>query len=482
MSWETVMGLEVHLQLATASKIFSGAANKFGADPNSQACAVDLGMPGMLPVLNEQAVRYAVMFGLGIDARIGKRSIFDRKNYFYPDLPKGYQVSQFFEPIVCEGVFQVPLSDGSLFPIRITRAHLEEDAGKSVHDRFPGQTGVDLNRAGTPLLEIVTEPDFRTAEQAVAYLKALHSLVTYLGISDGNMAEGSMRCDINLSLRPTGSDSYGTRTEIKNVNSFRFVEKAIAAETARQQELLEDGVSIVQETRLYDADRDETRSMRSKEVANDYRYFPEPDLLPIVLTDDYIDRIRQALPELPAAKRERFIVQYQLSDYDAALLVSSPDMAAYFEKAVSLCDEPKAIANWMLGDFSAALNKEGIPVSQSPVEPQNLAGLVARITDGTLSSKLGKQVFEALWQGEGSADQIIEARGLRQVSDTGALEKLVADVMSENQDQVAQYRAADSSKQKKLIGFFVGQIMKASKGQANPQLINKILTEALDSD
>jgi aspartyl-tRNA(Asn)/glutamyl-tRNA(Gln) amidotransferase subunit B len=482
MSWETVMGLEVHLQLATASKIFSGAANKFGADPNSQACAVDLGMPGMLPVLNEQAVRYAVMFGLGIDARIGKRSIFDRKNYFYPDLPKGYQVSQFFEPIVCEGVFQVPLSDGSLFPIRITRAHLEEDAGKSVHDRFPGQTGVDLNRAGTPLLEIVTEPDFRTAEQAVAYLKALHSLVTYLGISDGNMAEGSMRCDINLSLRPTGSDSYGTRTEIKNVNSFRFVEKAIAAETARQQELLEDGVNIVQETRLYDADRDETRSMRSKEVANDYRYFPEPDLLPIVLTDDYIDRIRQALPELPAAKRERFIVQYQLSDYDAALLVSSPDMAAYFEKAVSLCDEPKAIANWMLGDFSAALNKEGIPVSQSPVEPQNLAGLVARITDGTLSSKLGKQVFEALWQGEGSADQIIEARGLRQVSDTGALEKLVADVMSENQDQVAQYRAADSSKQKKLIGFFVGQIMKASKGQANPQLINKILTEALDSD
>lgn len=482
MSWETVMGLEVHLQLATASKIFSGAANKFGADPNSQACAVDLGMPGMLPVLNEQAVRYAVMFGLGIDARIGKRSIFDRKNYFYPDLPKGYQVSQFFEPIVCEGVFQVPLSDGSLFPIRITRAHLEEDAGKSVHDRFPGQTGVDLNRAGTPLLEIVTEPDFRTAEQAVAYLKALHSLVTYLGISDGNMAEGSMRCDINLSLRPTGSDSYGTRTEIKNVNSFRFVEKAIAAETARQQELLEDGVSIVQETRLYDADRDETRSMRSKEVANDYRYFPEPDLLPIVLTDDYIDSVRQALPELPAAKRERFIAQYQLSDYDAALLVSSPDMAAYFEKAVSQCDEPKAIANWMLGDLSAALNKEGIPVSQSPVEPQNLAGLVARITDGTLSSKLGKQVFEALWRGEGSADQIIEARGLRQVSDTGALEKLVADVMSENQDQVAQYRAADSSKQKKLIGFFVGQIMKASKGQANPQLINKILTEALDSD
>ena len=482
MSWETVMGLEVHLQLATESKIFSGAANKFGADPNSQACAVDLGMPGMLPVLNEQAVRYAVMFGLGIDARIGKQSIFDRKNYFYPDLPKGYQVSQFFEPIVCEGTFDVPLSDGSLFPIRITRAHLEEDAGKSVHDRFPGQTGVDLNRAGTPLLEIVTEPDFRTAEQAVAYLKALHSLVTYLGISDGNMAEGSMRCDINLSLRPAGSDTYGTRTEIKNVNSFRFVEKAIAAESQRQQELLEDGVSIVQETRLYDSDRNETRSMRSKEVANDYRYFPEPDLLPIVLSDDYIESIRTTLPELPAAKRERFIAQYQLSNYDASLLVSSPDMAAYFETAVSACDEPKTTANWMLGDLSAALNKEAIDITECPVDSEDLASLVLRITDGTLSNKLGKQVFEALWKGEGSVDQIIESRGLKQVSDSGALEELVSQVISANGDQVAQYRAADSAKQKKLLGFFVGQIMKASKGQANPQLINQILTKALGPD
>ena len=482
MSWEIVMGLEVHLQLATQSKIFSGAANKFGAEPNSQACAVDLGMPGMLPVLNEQAIRYAVMFGLGIDARIGKRSIFDRKNYFYPDLPKGYQVSQFFEPIVCEGTFDVPLSDGSLFPIRITRAHLEEDAGKSVHDRFPDQTGVDLNRAGTPLLEIVTEPDFRTAEQAVAYLKALHSLVTYLGISDGNMAEGSMRCDINLSLRPAGSDTYGTRTEIKNVNSFRFVEKAIAAESQRQRELLEDGVSIIQETRLFDPDRNETRSMRSKEVANDYRYFPEPDLLPIVLSDDYIESIRTALPELPAAKRERFIDEYQLSNYDASLLVSSPDMAAYFETAVSVCKEPKTTANWMLGDLSAALNKEAITIANSPVNPEDLASLVVRITDGTLSSKLGKQVFEALWQGEGSTDQIIESRGLKQVSDSGALEELVSEVIRANADQVAQYRAADSAKQKKLLGFFVGQIMKASKGQANPQLINQILTKALSSD
>ena len=476
------MGLEVHLQLATQSKIFSGAANKFGAEPNSQACAVDLGMPGMLPVLNEQAIRYAVMFGLGIDARIGKRSIFDRKNYFYPDLPKGYQVSQFFEPIVCEGTFDVPLSDGSLFPIRITRAHLEEDAGKSVHDRFPDQTGVDLNRAGTPLLEIVTEPDFRTAEQAVAYLKALHSLVTYLGISDGNMAEGSMRCDINLSLRPAGSDTYGTRTEIKNVNSFRFVEKAIAAESQRQRELLEDGVSIIQETRLFDPDRNETRSMRSKEVANDYRYFPEPDLLPIVLSDDYIESIRTALPELPAAKRERFIDEYQLSNYDASLLVSSPDMAAYFETAVSACKEPKTTANWMLGDLSAALNKEAITIANSPVNPEDLASLVVRITDGTLSSKLGKQVFEALWQGEGSTDQIIESRGLKQVSDSGALEELVSEVIRANADQVAQYRAADSAKQKKLLGFFVGQIMKASKGQANPQLINQILTKALSPD
>ena len=479
MMWEMVMGLEVHLQLATKSKIFSGAANRFGAEPNVQACAVDLGMPGMLPVLNEQAVRFAVMFGLGIDARIGKRSIFDRKNYFYPDLPKGYQVSQFFEPIVCEGIFEVPMPDGDLFPIRITRAHLEEDAGKSVHDRFPNQTGVDLNRAGTPLLEIVTEPDFRTAEQAVAYLKALHSLVTYLGISDGNMAEGSMRCDINLSLRPAGSDAYGTRTEIKNVNSFRFVEKAIAVEAQRQQELLEDGLSIVQETRLYDAERNETRSMRSKEVANDYRYFPEPDLLPIVLDDAYIEAVAQDLPELPGAKRQRFIERYQLSNYDAAQLVSSPTMADYFEATVTACGEAKATANWMLGDLAAALNRENLSLEDAPIGPLDLAGLVTRVADGTLSSKLGKQVFESLWLREGSADEIIEKRGLKQVSDAGALESLIATVISENPDQVAQYRAADEVKQKKLIGFFVGQIMKASKGQANPQLVNELLVRAL---
>lgn len=482
MSWEMVMGLEVHLQLATESKIFSGAANRFGAEPNVQACAVDLGMPGMLPVLNEQAVKYAVMFGLGVGADIGYCSVFDRKNYFYPDLPKGYQVSQFFQPIVGEGVFEIPMPDGSLYPVRITRAHLEEDAGKSVHDAFVGQTGIDLNRAGTPLLEIVTEPDFRTAEQAVAYLKALHSLVTYLGISDGNMAEGSMRCDINISLRPEGSNELGTRTEIKNVNSFRFVERAIMVEAARQAEILEDGGTIQQETRLYDADNNETRSMRSKEVANDYRYFPEPDLLPIVIDQDYVDAIRATLPELPGAKRERFVSDYGLSDYDAALLVSSRALADYFESATKASSEAKLTANWVLGDLSAALNRDGMSIDASPITPVALAGLIKRISDNTLSSKLAKQVFEGLWQGEGSADEIIDVRGLKQVSDSGALETMVDEVIAANPAQVEQYRAADDAKRKKLSGFFVGQIMKASKGQANPQLLNRLLLEKLSAD
>ena len=482
MSWEMVMGLEVHLQLATESKIFSGAANRFGAEPNVQACAVDLGMPGMLPVLNEQAVKYAVMFGLGVGADIGYCSVFDRKNYFYPDLPKGYQVSQFFQPIVGEGVFEIPMPDGSLYPVRITRAHLEEDAGKSVHDAFVGQTGIDLNRAGTPLLEIVTEPDFRTAEQAVAYLKALHSLVTYLGISDGNMAEGSMRCDINISLRPEGSNELGTRTEIKNVNSFRFVERAIMVEAARQAESLEDGGTIQQETRLYDADNNETRSMRSKEVANDYRYFPEPDLLPIVIDQDYVDAIRATLPELPGAKRERFVSDYGLSDYDAALLVSSRALADYFESATKASSEAKLTANWVLGDLSAALNRDGMSIDASPITPVALAGLIKRISDNTLSSKLAKQVFEGLWQGEGSADEIIDVRGLKQVSDSGALETMVDEVIAANPAQVEQYRAADDAKRKKLSGFFVGQIMKASKGQANPQLLNRLLLEKLSAD
>ena len=481
MKWEVVMGLEVHLQLGTKSKIFSGAANRFGAEPNIQACAIDLGMPGMLPVLNEQALQYAVMFGLGVGAAIGKRSVFDRKNYFYPDSPKGYQVSQFFEPIVGEGLFDVPMSDGSLYPVRITRAHLEEDAGKSVHDAFADQTGIDLNRAGTPLLEIVTEPDFRTAEQAVAYLKALHSLVTYLGISDGNMAEGSMRCDINISLRPEGTDELGTRTEIKNVNSFRFVERAIEVEVERQQDILEDGGRIIQETRLYDADKNETRSMRSKEVANDYRYFPEPDLLPIVIDDDYIESIRELLPELPGPKRGRFVDQYGLGDYDAALLVSARPMADYFEATVAASNEAKLSANWILGDLSAAMNRDELSIEECPVAPELLAGLVKRVADNTLSSKLAKQVFEGLWQGEGSADDIIESRGLKQVSDSGALEAMVDEVIANNPAQVEQYRAADDGKRKKLSGFFVGQIMKASKGQANPQMLNELLSRKLDS-
>ena len=480
MSWEIVMGLEVHLQLATQSKIFSGSSTQFGASPNEQADAVDLGMPGMLPVLNEEAVRYAVKFGLGIGARIGERSVFDRKNYFYPDLPKGYQVSQFFAPIVCEGIFEVPLEDGTLFPIRITRAHLEEDAGKSVHDIFTHETGIDLNRAGTPLLEIVTEPDFRSADQAVAYLKALHSLVTYLGISDGNMAEGSMRCDINISLREKGSETLGTRTEIKNVNSFRFVERAIYSEYERQADILESGGTITQETRLYDAEQNVTRSMRSKEVANDYRYFPEPDLLPIVIDEAYIEAVRATLPELPGAKRQRFIESYGLNDYDAALLVPHHDMADYFEAVVSACDAAKPAANWILGDLSGALNRNEISISESPITAERLAGLITRIEDGTLSSKLAKQVFDAMWGGEGDADDIIAARGLKQVTDSGALEAMVDEVIANNPDQVAQYRAADEAKRKKLSGFFVGQIMKASQGQANPQMLNALLLQKLD--
>lgn len=483
MSREMVIGLEVHLQLATQSKIFSGSATTFGAAPNTQANAVDLAMPGMLPVLNVQAVRYAVMFGLAIDAQIGKRSVFDRKNYFYPDLPKGYQISQFAEPIVGVGRFAFNLPDGSPSEVGITRAHLEEDAGKSLHENFHGMTGIDLNRAGTPLLEIVTEPDFQSAEQAVAFLKALHSLVTYLGISDGNMAEGSMRCDVNLSLRPKGSDVLGTRTEIKNVNSFRFVEKAIHCERVRQEDILDDGGSIVQETRLYDADQDETRSMRSKEVANDYRYFPEPDLLPVVLSDEDIAAIKGTLPELPRARRARFQDAYGLSPYDAGILTDDRAVADYFETAAIASGDAKLAANWIQGDLLAALNNDDIGIENSPVTAEQLAGLIARIKDQTISGKIAKQVFEALWQGDGdgSADAIIEARGLKQVSDSGALESMVDKVITENPDQVAQYRAADPAKRKKLSGFFVGQIMKASKGQANPKMVNDLLLSRLDA-
>ena len=479
MQWETVIGLEVHLQLATKSKIFSGSSITFGAEANTQASAVDLAMPGMLPVLNEQAVRMAVMFGLGIGANIGMRSVFDRKNYFYPDLPKGYQISQFADPIVGEGQFEIQLEDGSIRQIGITRAHLEEDAGKSLHEDFHGMSGIDLNRAGTPLLEIVSEPDIRSSEEAVAYLKAMHSLVTYLGISDGNMAEGSMRCDINISLRPVGQVEYGTRAEIKNVNSFRFVERAIRHEVERQADILEDGGKIVQETRLYDADRDETRPMRSKEVANDYRYFPEPDLLPIVIDEAYVAAVGKTLPELPTAKRNRFIKQYSLSAYDASVLAGSRALADYYETVVAACEDAKIAANWVQVELLGQLNKSEQPIGDSPVTANQLGGLIARILDNSISGKIAKQVFEAMWQGEGTADEIIAAKGLQQVSDTGALEAMVDEVIAANTAQVEQYQAADDAKRKKLLGFFVGQIMKASKGQANPQMINQLLAKKL---
>jgi len=480
VSWEIVIGLEVHVQLATESKIFSGSATRFGASPNSQASAVDLAMPGMLPVLNEKAVRYAVMFGLGIDAEIGRRSVFDRKNYFYPDLPKGYQISQFEHPIVGRGHVDIQLADGSTRRIGVTRAHLEEDAGKSLHEDFHGMTGIDLNRAGTPLLEIVSEPEMRSAEEAVAYLKTIHSLVTYLGISDGNMAEGSMRCDVNISLRPAGTAELGTRTEIKNVNSFRFVEKAIAVEVERQADILEDGGTIVQETRLYDADRNETRSMRSKEVANDYRYFPEPDLLPVVIDEAWIASLRESLPELPRQKRDRFCQQYGLSPYDAAVLADSRELADYFERVSETCGDPKLAANWVQVELLAALNRNEQDIGSCPVSAVNLGELIARIIDKSISGKIAKQVFETMWSSGDSADAIIQAQGLKQVSDSGALESMVAEVIAANPDQVGQYAAADEGKRKKLLGFFVGQIMKASKGQANPQMINEILTRQLD--
>ncbi|AQA19821.1 aspartyl/glutamyl-tRNA amidotransferase subunit B [Halioglobus japonicus] len=479
MQWETVIGLEVHLQLATQSKIFSGSPTTFGAEANTQASAVDLAMPGMLPVLNKEAVHMAVMFGLGIGAEIGMRSVFDRKNYFYPDLPKGYQISQFEAPIVGTGTFEIQVEDGSTREIGITRAHLEEDAGKSLHEDFHGMSGIDLNRAGTPLLEIVSEPDIRSAVEAVAYLKALHSLVTYLGISDGNMAEGSMRCDINISLRPHGQEEFGTRAEIKNVNSFRFVERAIRHEIERQSDILEDGGKVVQETRLYDPDRDETRSMRSKEVANDYRYFPEPDLLPVVIDEAYVQAVRESLPELPTAKRDRFMAQYNLSAYDANVLAGSIALADYYESVVAACGDAKIAANWVQVELLGQLNKVEQEITASPVSADALGNLIARILDNTISGKIAKQVFEAMWQGEGTADEIIDAKGLKQVSDTGAIEAMVDEVIANSAAQVEQYLAADDAKRKKLVGYFVGQVMKASKGQANPGMVNKLLAQKL---
>ena len=487
MQWETVIGLEVHVQLATRSKIFSGASTAFGAEPNTQACAVDLGLPGVLPVLNEAAVSMAVKFGLGIHAEIAKVSIFDRKNYFYPDLPKGYQTSQMYHPIVGPGTVEVTLEDGTTKAIRVHHAHLEEDAGKSLHETFTddlGQamTGIDLNRAGTPLLEIVSEPDMRNAKEAVAYLRAIHSLVTYLGISDGNMAEGSMRCDVNISVRPKGQEAFGTRAEIKNVNSFRFVERAIAYEVERQIELIEDGGKVVQETRLYDPERDETRSMRTKEEANDYRYFPCPDLLPVVLDQAYIDHLRDTLPELPDEKRARFENDLGLSTYDASVLSATREMADYFDEVKDVCGDAKQAANWVQSELAGALNREGLTIQDSPVSARQLGELIVRVMDDTINGKAAKQVFQALWNGQGAnADDIIEAQGLKQVTDTGAIEAMIDQVIADSPAQVAQYRDAEPDKRGKMIGYFVGQVMKASRGTANPQQVNQLLKQKLDA-
>ncbi|WP_341217444.1 Asp-tRNA(Asn)/Glu-tRNA(Gln) amidotransferase subunit GatB [Neptunomonas phycophila] len=481
MEWEAVIGLEIHAQLATKTKIFSGSSTAFGAEPNTQANAIDLALPGTLPVFNKEALRMAVMFGTAIEADIGKTSVFDRKNYFYPDLPKGYQTSQLFHPIVGKGYVDIELSDGSTKRIGVTRAHLEEDAGKSLHEDFVGMTGIDLNRAGTPLLEIVSEPDMRSAEEAVAYVKKIHSLVTSLGICDGNMAEGSFRCDCNVSVRYKGEEEFGNRTETKNINSFRFIEKAIKGEIIRQIDILEDGGHITQETRLYDADKDQTRSMRSKEEANDYRYFPCPDLLPIVIDDEYIQAVKDSLPELPAARRTRFIETYQLSEYDAGVISSDKALADFFEQTATLASDAKLAANWVMGEFSKLLNQNDLSVTQAPVTAEQLGGLLQRIKDNTISGNIAKKVFEAMWTEGGTADEIIEAKGLKQVTDSGAIEGLVDQVIAANQPQVDQYIAAEPDKRGKMLGFFMGQVMKISGGKANPGQVQGVLKQKLDS-
>ena len=473
--WEAVIGLEVHVQLMTRSKIFSGAPVAYGAEPNTQACAVDIALPGVLPVMNVEAARMAVRFGLAVDATINRRSVFARKNYFYPDLPKGYQISQYELPIVAGGhlVIQTKESDKR---IGITRAHLEEDAGKSLHEDFHGMTGIDLNRAGTPLLEVVSEPDMRSPAEAVAYLKRLHTLVRHLGICDGNMQEGSFRCDANISVRPVDQREYGTRTEIKNINSFRFVERAIAFEIERQIDLLEEGGDVVQETRLYDPDRDETRPMRGKEEAHDYRYFPDPDLPPMVLDESFIEEIRATLPELPQARRERLQSQYGLGADEAEQITDDRHVADYYEAlAAATSIDPKTAANWLLGELTAGLNRDGIDIGACPVASGELARLLDRVHDGTLSGKLAKEVFAAMWRGEGSADGIIEQRGLRQITDSGAIERLVDEVLAASPEQVAQYRAG----RQKVFGYFVGQVMKASRGKANPRQVNEMLKKKL---
>ncbi|MGH8493003.1 MAG: Asp-tRNA(Asn)/Glu-tRNA(Gln) amidotransferase subunit GatB [Moraxellaceae bacterium] len=481
MTWEVVIGLEIHVQLNTKSKIFSGSDTTFGAEPNTQASLIDLGMPGVLPVLNKAAVRNAIKFGLGINAELGRHNVFARKNYFYPDLPKGYQISQMELPIVGKGFIDIELDEGKIKRVNITRAHLEEDAGKSLHEDFSGMTGIDLNRAGTPLLEIVSEPDMRSAKEAVAYAKAMHALIRYLDISDGNMAEGSMRCDCNVSIREKGAEQFGTRREIKNVNSFKFIEKAINAEIEWQIEEIESGRKIAQATVLYNAETNKTRAMRSKEEANDYRYFPDPDLLPVVLDEALIDEIRASLPELPVAKRERFISQYSLPEYDAGILAADRVLADFFEATVSAADgAAKQASNWVMMDILGALNRTETDISASPVSPAQLGGLIKRINDNTISGKIGKQVFQALWDGEGStADEVIEKKGLKQESDSGAIEAIIDKVLTENPQQVDNYRSAEEAKRGKMFGFFVGQVMKLSQGKANPAQVNELLQKKL---
>ena len=478
MMWETVIGLEIHTQLSTDSKIFSGSSTAFGQAPNTQANAVDLGLPGILPVPNAKAFEYAAMFGMAIGAQVNTRSTFDRKNYFYPDLPKGYQTTQLFHPIVEHGEVEIQV-DEETRTIGVTRAHLEEDAGKSLHEDFDGMSGIDLNRAGTPLIEIVSEPDMRSAKEAVAYLKKIHAIVRYLGICDGNMAEGSFRCDANVSVRIKGTEEFGTRVEIKNINSFKFVEKAINHEIERQIELIEDGGTVVQETRLYDPDKDETRSMRSKEEANDYRYFPCPDLLPVELSQEFLDGVRGQLPELPEAKATRFIEAFGITAYDASVITSDRALAEYFETAASASNNGKLTANWILGAVNQWLNDSDATIEQCPVSAERLAQLVMRVADETINSKGAKQVWEAMLTSNHSADQLIDSLGLKQVTDTGAIEAVVEQVMVENAAQVEAYRAAEPDKQGKMVGFFVGQVMKVSGGKANPQAVNKILRAKL---
>ena len=477
--WEVVIGIEIHTQLNTHSKIFSGASTTFGQDPNTQASLVDLAMPGVLPVLNKEVVDLAIRFGLGIDAYIDKASIFARKNYFYPDSPKGYQISQMDNPIVGLGHIDIQLEDGSIKRIGVTRAHLEEDAGKSIHDQFDGMTGIDLNRAGTPLLEIVSEPDMRSVEEALAYIKSIHTLVRWLGISDGNMAEGSFRCDCNVSLRRPGNE-FGTRCELKNLNSFRFIEQAINVEIERQMEILEWGGKIDQETRLFDPVKMETRSMRSKEEANDYRYFPDPDLLPVIISDAQIEAARATLPELPKARRERFVADFSVTEYDAHVLTLSREMADFYEAVVTASGgkaQGKVAANWVMGEFSAALNKASLDLAQSPVSAEQLGGMIARIVDNTINGKIAKQVFGFMWEAEGkSADDIIAEKGLKQETDTGAIEAIIKDVLAANEKMVEEFKAGKD----KAFNGLVGQVMKAAKGKANPAQVNELMKKLID--